>query len=180
MFAEMDYDKDGDPILPQLSDIIKTFEDKREQQLTQIPFHTGFDQFHGGVQYDNSASTPAHITAVPPNQNQDPFHPGVPRNDNDVTGGDVEHHGNNAVPGIDTPNAVPGGDSAVAANGRPRRNIGSYKDGPAKICRLPIDGKSYELAYPTEAPFSCLYPVLAISKKAGRPSNYHPNEKMQK
>jgi hypothetical protein len=44
-FAEMDYNKDGDPILPWLSDIIKTFEDKREQRLTQIPFHTGFDQF---------------------------------------------------------------------------------------------------------------------------------------
>ncbi len=118
--------------------------------------------------------------AVPPNQNQDPFLPVVPRNDNDVTWGDVDHEGNNAVPGIDTANAVPGGDSAVAANGRPRRNIGSYKDGPAKIRRLPIDGESYELAYPTEAPFSCLYPVPAISNRAGRPSNYHPNEKMQK
>jgi hypothetical protein len=31
--------------------------------------------------------------------------------------------------------------------GRPCQNVGTYKDGPAKIRRLPFDGESYELAY---------------------------------
>jgi hypothetical protein len=32
-FAEVDYDNDGEPILPPLSDIIKTYQDEREQRL---------------------------------------------------------------------------------------------------------------------------------------------------
>jgi hypothetical protein len=88
-----------------------------------------------------------------------------PRGDNPVTGG---------------VNAFPGGDTAVIDNGHPRRNVGTYKDGPTKIRRLPIDGKSYELAYPTDAPFSSLYPVPVISNTAGRPSNYHPKERLNK
>ena len=52
--------------------------------------------------------------------------------DNTVTGGE---------------DAVPGGEDAVTDTGRPRWNVGTYKDGPDKIRRLPIDGESYELAF---------------------------------
>ncbi len=52
---------------------------------------------------------------------------------------------NNAVTGGE--NDVSGGEEDVIDNGRPRCNVGTYKDGPAKIWRLPIDGESYELVY---------------------------------
>ena len=40
----------------------------------------------------------------------------------------------------------------VPPSSRPRRNVGSYKDGPAKIHRPPITGESYKLAYNIAAP----------------------------
>ncbi len=38
------------------------------------------------------------------------------------------------------------GDLQQQVSNQPRWNVGTYKDGPAKI-RLPIDGKEYELAF---------------------------------
>jgi hypothetical protein len=77
-------------------------------------------------------------------------------------------------------NDVPGGEEDVTDNGRPRRNVGTYKDGPTKIRRLPIDGESYKLAYLVDISFDSIYPVPAISNKASRSSNYHSDEKLQK
>jgi hypothetical protein len=85
---------------------------------------------------------------------------------------------NNAVTGGE--NDVPGGEEDVTDNGRPRPNVGTYKDGPAKIQRLPIDGESYKLAYLVDISFDSIYSVPAISNKASRSSNYHPDEKLQK
>jgi hypothetical protein len=39
------------------------------------------------------------------------------------------------------------GANGFTSSGRPCRNVGTYKDGPAIIRRLPIDNESYELAY---------------------------------
>jgi hypothetical protein len=39
------------------------------------------------------------------------------------------------------------GDNNFTSSGRPCRKVGTYKDGPAITCCLPIDNKSYELAY---------------------------------
>ncbi len=46
-------------------------------------------------------------------------------------------------------NTVSGGDTATnnTASGRPQRNVGTYKDGPSIIWRLPIDGESYDLTF---------------------------------
>jgi hypothetical protein len=63
--------------------------------------------------------------------------------------------------------------------GHPCQNVGTFKDGPAKICRLPIDGKSYELAYNLNLSFDTIHPVPAISNRANRTSDYHPEQKIQ-
>jgi hypothetical protein len=34
----------------------------------------------------------------------------------------------------------------LTAAGHPRQNVGTYKDGPAIIRRLPIDGESYKFS----------------------------------
>jgi hypothetical protein len=74
---------------------------------------------------------------------------------------------------------LPGGDNVVVDNGRPQRNVGTYKDGPAKIRQLPIDGESYEFAYLLNLSFDAIYPVPAILNKASQTSKYHPEEKLQ-
>ncbi len=61
--------------------------------------------------------------------------------------------------------------------GRPCWNVGTYKDGPAKICRLPIDRESYKLAYNLNLSFDAIYPVPAISNRANCTSDYHPEQK---
>ena len=45
-FAEMDYDDYGEPKLPPLSDIIKTFREEQEQQPLQEPITPNFDVPH--------------------------------------------------------------------------------------------------------------------------------------
>jgi hypothetical protein len=94
--------------------------------------------------------------------------------------------GDNHVPREDT-NAATGGEIAVSGggdvvhdSGRPRRNVGTYKDGPAKIRRFPIDGESYELAYSSNTFLEPLHPVPAITNTAHCPLTYHPTEKVQK
>jgi hypothetical protein len=74
---------------------------------------------------------------------------------------------------------LPGGDNVVVDNGRPQRNVGTNKDGSAKIWRLPIDGEFYEFTYLLNLSFDAIYAVPAISNKASRTSKYHPEEKLQ-
>jgi hypothetical protein len=175
-FAEMDYNDNGEPMLPKLSDIIKTFRDERNQRLQQVALPP-LSEEHGYDQVDNNILVPFDTQFHPP---QDESHaPPAPNNpaipiplSSTFSGGD------NPVIGGD--NAVPGGDTAVADNGRPCGNVGTYKDGPAKIRRLPIDGESYELAYLVDVSFNSIYPIPAITNKACRLLNYHPEEKLQK
>jgi hypothetical protein len=110
---------------------------------------------------------------TPPFLNEFPV-PQIPLHDNQFNP-PVE---NNAVTGGE--NDVPGGEEDVTDNGHPGRNVGTYKDDPAKIWRLPIHGESYKLAYLVDISFDSIYPVPAISNKASRLSNYHPDEKLQK
>ncbi len=64
-------------------------------------------------------------------------------------------------------NAVSGGDTATnnTASGRPRRNVGTYKDGPSIIRRLPIDGESYNLAFSTTIVYEWENPVPAVANR---------------
>jgi hypothetical protein len=175
----MDYDENGEPILPLLSDIIKIFRNEREQRQLQAPLTPLSAAQHNDniinpvdthvplprIRDENTLAPPAtnesSVTDIPPHNNPSPFLV----EDNTLTGRE---------------DAVPGGEDAITDTGRPRRNVGKYKDGPAKIWRLPIDGKSYKLAYLINISFDSIYPVPAISNKASRPSKYHPDKKITK
>ncbi len=84
-----------------------------------------------------------------------------------------------------SPLLLPGGEQFIPNKdlmGRPPQNVGTYKDGPAKIHRLPrlpIDGESYELAYNLNLSFDAIHPVPAISNRANCTSEYHPEQKIQ-
>jgi hypothetical protein len=81
-----------------------------------------------------------------------------------------------------SPLLLPGGEQFIPNKelmGSPCQNVGTYKDGPAKIRRLPIDGESYELAYILNLSFDAIHPVPAISNRANCTFDYHPEQKIQ-
>jgi hypothetical protein len=149
---------------PPLSDIIKHYCNEREQKLID---HLALPPPPDAYDYNADDAPPPEFTHNPI-----------------IT--DIIPGGDNNVPQIVTDAAssgeiaASGGENKNNGNGRPRRNVGSYKKGPAKIRRLPIDGKSYELAYTNDSLLEHLHPVLAITNSAHCPSTYHPNEKLQK
>jgi hypothetical protein len=51
---------------------------------------------------------------------------------------------------------------------------------PAKIPRLPIDGKEYELAFNGDVISDWEKPILAISNTRRITKDFHPNQKFQK
>jgi hypothetical protein len=125
-----------------LSDIIKIFRKEREQRHLQdtltppLPAAPSDDIIITPL--DTQAPLPSirdENNLTPPFLNEFPV-PQIPPHDNQFNL-PVE---NNAVTGGE--NDVPRGEKDVTDNGRPRRNVGTYKDGPAKLRRLPIDGES--------------------------------------
>jgi hypothetical protein len=92
----------------------------------------------------------------------------------------------NIVPGGDDGNTIPfqentatGGVKAPTDNtsGRPRRNnVGTYKDGPAIIQRLPISGESYYFSFSNIVIIEWEHPVPVVANQ-GRTTKYHPTQK---
>ena len=66
----------------------------------------------------------------------------------------------------------------MTATGRPRRNVGTFKDGPAKIRCLPNNGESYDLTFSATVFDEYAHPVPAVSNR-GRFTDYHPTQKLQ-
>jgi hypothetical protein len=152
-FAEMDYDEHGEPKLPLLSDNIKTFREEWEQRPLQEPITPNYDVPHDDHVEDQAVIQVQDPAPLPPTQEE--FQ-------------DIPVQGETIIPiqVQENPFILPGGDNFVVDNGRPRRNVGTYKDGPAKIWWLPIDGESYEFLYLLNLSFDAIYPVPAISNKA--------------
>jgi hypothetical protein len=61
-----------------------------------------------------------------------------------------------------------------------KQNVGTYKDGPAKIQRLPIEGKEYELAFTIDVISNWERPIPVISNTRRIVKDFHPNQKFQK
>ncbi len=62
--------------------------------------------------------------------------------------------------------------------GWPWRNVGTYKDGPTIIRRLPIEGKSYDYTFTANPHSEYAHPVPAVSNQ-GHLTEYHPHQKLQ-
>jgi hypothetical protein len=61
-----------------------------------------------------------------------------------------------------------------------KRNVGTYKDGPAKIRRLPIDGEEYEFAFNVNVISDWEQPVPAVLNTCHVPKRFHAQHKLQK
>jgi hypothetical protein len=163
---DIDYDENDRPILPSLSDIIKQYtEAKAVQQQNEPTTSAAFDLI------DVTDFLPALPTAIPqeiPTQTTTvPLQPAIPPQN--ITTNNLPQiivpRGDDIMEPSNNNNAVSGGDTATnnTASGRPRRNVGTYKDGPSIIWRLPINGESYDLAFSSTIVYEWENPVPAVA-----------------
>ena len=171
-FLDTYFDGDGNPILPTYGDLIKdyiTAKSKREftepSGLHREPafddygHHDDHQVFDGYGTHDDHQDIqpvfPPHLSTL----DVDTLHgTQVPGGDNPIANGD--HSGNEAV---------------AATEARPRRNVGTYKDGPAKIRRLPIDGEEYEFAFNVNVISDWEQPVPAVLNSVMYQKAFTPN-----
>ena len=152
-FLDVDYDEDDNPILPPLTDIIKSYaRTKADQQAIQPPLSQVSDTFRS-TDPDTIMDGPWMGSPIG-NSEGDTNHEGFQdRSHPPITGPEGVQIGD--------PEGVPEGVNAsndkivqnqidapppVNPNNRPRQNVGTYKGGPANIRKFPIDGESYNFA----------------------------------
>jgi hypothetical protein len=69
-------------------------------------------------------------------------------------------------------------DNGLSASGWPQRNVGNYKQGPAKIQRLPIDGEQYDFSFSVISEWD--QPVPVVANRANVQTKYHPQQRLHK
>ncbi len=188
-FLDVDYDINDQPILPSLSDIIKLYSKAKADQPN---FEPGLLTDFNGIMVNNALVPPPHHEllqdgqAVTPLQSQATSQAAPPPTLHPVPRGDFN------VPSVPVM-PVPGGvDNASTVNGiviglpiqdlpaagQPQRNVGTYKDDPAIIRCLPIDGESYDLTFSATIISEYAHPVPAVLNQ-GRFTDYHFHQKLQ-
>ncbi len=68
--------------------------------------------------------------------------------------------------------------NGLSASGWPQRNVGNYKQGPAKIRHLPIDGEQYDFSFSVISEWDRPVPVIANCAKVQ--TKYHPQQRLHK
>ncbi len=143
---DVDFDDNGNQIIPMMSDLIKTYSEEKRKRTIREEMQAieregeGYDNNDHGYQGKIQAAVP------PPTQHPLPPQPAVPQippmvveseaseeapQETEISGGANPNH-NRSVDNVST---------------RPRQNIGTYKEGPAIIRKLPINGEEYEFAF---------------------------------
>ena len=89
-------------------------------------------------------------------------------------------HGIQASGGDNPTTGVSEGGTVIDIDACPKRNVGTYKDGPAIICCLPIDGEEYEFAFNLNVISDWEKPVPAVSNSRHLPKSFHAQNNTQK
>ncbi len=184
-FLDINYDKNDRPLLPSLSDLIKQYSKAKAIQIENEPtISVDFEPVDiSDYQPPYPLESPSMIPVIQPapvsseTSNLQANPPLVPTPDlpqNIVPGGDkgntIPFQENTAIGGVEAP--------TDNTSGRPRRNnMGTYKDGPAIIRRLPIDGESYDFSLSNTVINEWEHPVPAVGNR-GRTTKYHPTQKV--
>jgi len=171
-YMDTDFDTNDNPIIPPLTDIVKSYETDRDL-LRPIMLDLTHDIF------DDTNTLPDFIDRT---EKQ-----GSNESDREVPEGVQEGVPVGVPVGVPegvpegVPAGVPEGVPVGNANGRPkRRNVGTYKDGPANIRKFPIDGESYEFAFNINVINDWEHPIPAISNRGGFGKDHHPTQKVNK
>ena len=176
-FLDTDFDGDGNPILPTYGDLIKdyiTAKSKREfTEPSGLHREPAFDDYG---HHDHHQVFDGYGTHDDHQDIQPVFPPHLPTLDVDTLHGTQAPGGDNPIANGDHS----GNETVAATEARPRRNVGTYKDGPAKIRRLPIDGKEYEFAFNVNVISHWEQPVPAVLNSRHVPKSFHAQHKLQK
>ena len=149
---DIDYDENQNPLLPSLTNINKSYSEAWELQCKQEPTVTfdfdpigvtDFSPAQGSAPFNVQDHEPIPPSAMTPSQgiviNSVPQIT-VPGGANSTDASAVDNAASKEAP---APISDPMGGGTVQ-NGipsiRPQQPVGTYKDGPVIICRLPING----------------------------------------
>jgi hypothetical protein len=180
----VDYNKDGNAILPLLSELIKNF----SKAKAKTPEFQPLPRFKPTSNPVTSKKPMDQLVNPPPPKSWTPNH----KNDfQEITasGGATENY----APVTDpvTPAAAaanpyeyePINPAAAATDkpsnsGRSRRNSGTYKDSPANIRKFPIEVESYDSAFNIISDWE--HPVLVVANRGQVSKKFHSQQKMNK
>jgi hypothetical protein len=137
-FADVDYDDNDQPILPPMSDIIKSYQEEKGKQPRFEPVKIIGDQIKDPGHQSNIDTNNTPLEEI---RKMPALRGAFDNASTDET----------SVPGGETTNGENGEDELIQNSNQPRRNVGTYKQGLAKIQKFPIDGESYDFSFVTHA-----------------------------
>jgi hypothetical protein len=181
-FAKVDYDNSGNAILPPLTSVFQQDDVVTEIALTS-PWHLNDDRFPRAVpSSDHQVAQPVNDfvpEGVAPNTfecNNDsegePPHP--------VSVPEGVSHDNPMQPDhslvIEPPGMID--ESGLSATGRPCQNVGNYKQGPAKIRRLLVEGEQYDFSFLVISEWE--QPRSVSKNRSNNQANFYPTQRVNK
>jgi hypothetical protein len=176
---EVDFDDNRNQIIPMMSDLIKAYSEEKRKRTISKEMQAieregrGYDNNDHGYQDKIQAAVP------PPTQHPLPPQPAVPQitpmvveseaseeapQETEISGGANPNH-NRSVDNVST---------------RPRQNVGTYKEGPAIVQKLPMNGEEYEFAFNIDVINKWEQPIPVVSNTRHITKDFHPNQKLQK
>ncbi len=167
-FLNVDFDDNGNQIVPTMLDLIKAYSEEKNKRHDKIEPITAIDREvygrnNGQIEFQEKIPPILPPTILPPLFNE-----------TQVPGGDIPDHQN-----ADEEEIIEKVFQQKVST-RPKQNVGMYKDGPAKIRRLPIEGEEYELAFTIDVISDWERPIPVTSNTRRIAKDFHPNQKFQK
>jgi hypothetical protein len=166
-FTDLDYGVNGEPILPSLLEITRSYSEQCQQQNDLHNFQPRMLPGDGNeviFDIDDEEGAAGGISEEGIYEK----HPGI------ISVPEGAPSASLTVP-EGTPNT-----NIDTLNKCPRRNVGTYKDGPANIRKFPIEGEEYNFTFNTSILSKWDHPVPAVLNKGRVEKNYHPQKKISK
>ncbi len=178
----MDYEKNGNAIQPLLSELIKNFSkaNATTPEFRPLPIFEPTQNPRENKVEDVSL-LPQHRTSISGTGFQEIA---APRRATE-SAKEYAPEANSFPPA--TAKATPSDSGPVTPtaavinqteSGRPRRNVGTYKDGPANIRKFPIEGESYVFAFNIISNWE--HPVPVVANRGQISKQFHHQQKINK
>ncbi len=177
----MGYNEDGNAILPLLSELIKNF----SKAKAKTPEFQPLPRFEPTSNPATSEKPTDQLVNPPLPKSQTPNHENGFQ-EIAAPGGATENYAPETDPVTPTAAAAnpydyePVKPAAAATDnpsnsGRPHRNVGTYKDGPANIRKFPIEGESYDFAFNIISNWE--HPVPVVANRGQVSKKFHSQQK---
>jgi hypothetical protein len=167
-FLDVDFDDNCNPKVATMLDLIKAYSKEKSKRQDKIEPITAIDREDYGRNNGQIKFQEEIPLILPPTILLPLF------NETQVPGGDFPNHQN-----TDKDEKIEK-ELQQKVSTRPKQNVGMYKDRPAKIRRLPIEGEEYELAFTIDVISDWEHPIPVISNTRRIAKDFHPNQKSQK